>query len=418
MRNIIKYRSSVITLFFILLCIILFTKCINNEKENPGTANTKAYSAYAGSSSCAGCHKSIYESHLNTAHFHTSEPATEKSIKGSLDTGKNTFAYNLVEMIAMEKRSTGIYQVAYINGVEKKSERFDITVGSGTKGQSYASWVGDKLVQLPITYFTSANAWSNSPGYPNKIAFNRPVTSRCLECHATYAEKISKPEQEPEQFDKRRMILGVDCERCHGPAAEHVKYQTENPQEKKAKFIINPSSFTRQQNLDLCALCHGGRLQKSQPSFQFKPGDKLPDYFTIDTAGRDVNSIDVHGNQFGLMAASKCFRMSSTLTCNTCHDTHKNEKGNDSLFARRCTSCHNDDHKDGVTCKMAATLSKEAISNRCTACHMPEQPSMAIAVLLQGKTTPAAALMHTHHIKIYPEETKNVIALIKQKAVH
>jgi len=415
MRNIFKYRSFIITLFFILSCIFFFTKCINNEKDKKGTAAAAAYSAYAGAASCINCHKAIVETHKNTAHFHTSEIASEQNIKGSFDTGKNTFTYDPIQMIAMERRTNGMFQVAYVNGIEKRNERFDITVGSGTKGQSYASWVGNKLVQLPITYFTSAAQWSNSPGYPNKIAFNRPITSRCLECHATYAEKTSVPEKEPEEFDKNRLILGVDCERCHGPAAEHVKYQTGNPNEKKAKFIVNPASFTRQQSLDMCALCHGGRLQKTKPSFQFQAGDRLPDYFAIDTAGRDVNSIDVHGNQFGLLAASKCFRMSATLTCNTCHDSHKNEKGKDSLFSQRCMSCHNDNHKDVVTCKMTQSLGKDVISTHCTACHMPEQPSMAIAVLLQGKTTPAAALMHTHLIKIYPDETKRIIALLKEK---
>ncbi|WP_460552759.1 multiheme c-type cytochrome [Ferruginibacter profundus] len=418
MKGILKYRSSLITLLFIVSCMLLFTKCINNEKDKSATATVTAYSDYAGSASCASCHKAIAASHVNTAHFHTSEPAAATNIKGSFDTGKNTFAYNTMEMIAMEKADSGLYQVAYINGVGKKRERFDITIGSGTKGQSYASWVGNKLVQLPITYFTSAGEWSNSPGYPNKIAFNRPVTSRCLECHATYAEKISAPGKEPEEFDQRRIVLGVDCERCHGPAAQHVKYQTQNPNDKTAKFIINPASFSRQQNLDMCALCHGGRLQKTKPSFQFKAGDKLPDFFAIDTTGRDINSIDVHGNQFGLLAASKCFKMSSTLTCNTCHDPHKNEKGNDSLFSQRCMNCHNDSHKDAVICKMTNQLGSKTISTRCTACHMPEQPSMAIAVLLQGKTTPAAALMHTHLVKNYPEETQKILALLKEKSTH
>jgi Cytochrome c554 and c-prime len=415
MKGILKYRSSLITVLFIVSCMLLFSKCINNEKDKSATATVTAYSDYAGSASCASCHKAISDTHNNTAHFHTSEIAAEKNIKGSFNNGKNTFAYNDIEMIAMEKADSGMYQVAYINGVEKKRERFDITIGSGTKGQSYASWVGDKLVQLPITYFTSAAAWSNSPGYPNKIAFNRPVTSRCLECHTTYAEKISPPEKEPEAFDKRRIVLGVDCEKCHGPAAEHVKFQTQNPNEKTARFIINPAAFSRQQSLDMCALCHGGRLQKSKPSFQFKAGDKLQDYFAIDTVGRDINSIDVHGNQFGLLAASKCFKMSTTLTCNTCHDPHKNEKGNSQVFAERCNTCHNDKHKDALLCKMTSTLSKDDLTGNCVNCHMPEQPSMAIAVLLQGKNTPAAAQMHTHLITNYPEETQRILTFIKAR---
>ena len=398
--------------------MFFFTTCINNQRDKASDTTTTNFKAFAGSASCVSCHKAVYDTHINTAHFHTSEAATAKSIKGSFDSLKNLFVYNNGGIVKMLKRADSFYQVAFINGIEKKTQRFDMVIGSGTKGQSYASWSSNKLFQLPITYFTSADHWSNSPGYPNKIAFNRPITSRCLECHATFAEKISAPEKEPEEFDKSRLILGVDCERCHGPAAKHVEFQTQNPKETKAKFITNLAAFTRQQSLDMCALCHGGRLQKTKPSFEFTTGDKLPDYFLIDTIGRDVNSIDVHGNQFGMLAGSKCFKMSNTLTCNTCHNPHENEKGKATTFAERCTTCHNEKNSSNVVCKITSNLDKEALSKNCVNCHMPEQPSMAISVLLQGEIFPTPALMHTHLIKNYPDETKKILAFIKDKSKH
>lgn len=395
-----------------MLSVFFLNECINKEK-NKSDAGSK-YSEYAGSASCIKCHKNIYDSHIKTAHFQTSSLASQESIRGSFKEGENKFVFTNDRVVSMEKRADSFYQVAYINGIEKKSQRFDIVIGSGTKGQSYASWVGNKLVQMPITYFTSANQWCNSPGYPDRIAFNRPITSRCLECHTTYVEKTSDEGVEPESFDKNKMLLGVDCEKCHGPAAKHVEFQTQNPDEKKGKFIINPAAFSRQQILDLCALCHGGRLEKIKPSFEFTAGDKLTDYFRIDTVGRSVDAIDVHGNQFGLLQASKCFQMSTTLTCITCHNSHENEKGNVALFSQRCLSCHNNSHDVGMTCKMTATLGA-VINQNCTRCHMPEQPSMAIAVLLQGNPFPVPATMHTHLIKIYPEETKKVIAFLKKE---
>ncbi len=415
MRNLVKYRSLTITFTSILLCTLFFTRCINSGTEKQLSSKAPAFNQFAGSASCANCHKNIYSTHINTAHFHTSEIASAKNIMGSFDTGKNTFVFNNGATVAMEKRPSGFFQVAYINGAETKSQRFDITIGSGTKGQSYATWAGQMLLQLPITYFTSADQWCNSPGYPNKVAFNRPITSRCLECHATFATTIPGNGKEPEKFDSKQMIWGVDCEKCHGPAAQHVAYQTENPNEKKGKFIINPASFTRQQSLDLCALCHGGRLQKSRPSFQFTAGDKLADYFLIDSTAKDVNGIDVHGNQSGLLTASRCFLKSNTLTCVTCHNTHENEKGKTALFSQRCTGCHNNKHADALNCKMTASIGS-GIENFCTACHMPQQPSMAIAVLLPGKGLPTPATMHTHLIKVYPEETQKILAYIKQSA--
>jgi hypothetical protein len=89
----------------------------------------------------------------------------------------------------MQKRDSGFYQVAYFKGEEKKAMRFDMVIGSGVMGQSFLTWRNNKLYQLPITYFTAADQWSNSPGFPNeKVMIDRPATARCLECHISYAE--------------------------------------------------------------------------------------------------------------------------------------------------------------------------------------------------------------------------------------
>src|SRR5205823_3501452 len=135
-----------------------------------------------------------------------------------------------------------------------------------------------------------------------------------------------------------------------GPAAKHVEYQTLHPKEIKAKYIINPAMLSRQQNLDLCAMCHGGRLHKTKPSFEFIAGNKLSDYFVPDSSGPATKGIDVHGNQYGLLSESKCFRVSATLTCITCHNPHENERGKVALFSQRCMTCHNKEH--GTFCKI------------------------------------------------------------------
>lgn len=413
MRYIIKYRSAAVTLLVILCCVFFFCTCISNEKEKTNAlTSTSNFNDFAGSASCMNCHKNIYDSHINTAHFHTSEIASEKSIRGSFAPGQNSFTYTTGGVVRMEKGKDSLYQVAYIRGAERLRQHFDIVTGSGTKGQTYLNWSGENLYQLPVSYFTSATAWCNSPGMPNKIVFFRPITSRCLECHTTYAEKTSVENAEPETFDRSRMILGVDCEKCHGPAAKHVAFQTQNPTVTTARFIINPAKFNRQQSLDLCALCHGGRLQKTKPSFSFTAGNMLADYFLRDTTTRDANNIDVHGNQYGLLAASKCFRQSNTLTCISCHNTHENEQGKTELFSQRCMNCHNSKQHDAVLCKMTAVLGDDQLKRNCTKCHMPQLPSRAIAVLLQGNDTLTPATMHTHLIKNYPEETKKVLAFL------
>lgn len=216
--------------------------------------------------------------------------------------------------------------------------------------------------------------------------------------------------KEPGSFDPKQIIYGVDCERCHGPAAEHVRFQTGHPADTVGNFIINPATFTRQQKLDLCALCHGGRLQKTQPTFSFTAGDTLSRYFIVDTTAPNPDKIDVHGNQYGLLRASKCFRMSETLTCNTCHNMHETERGKTVLFSQRCQTCHSPAH--GPVCKLTKTVGS-VITKNCIDCHMPLKPSRAIAVFLAGATEPKAALIRSHFISIYPEETQRIIAALK-----
>lgn len=417
MKKIVRYeRHSAIVLLIIVACIFALTECINNDSHEvvnrnatDSIANIDYFEQYVGSEKCAGCHKNIYEDNAHTAHNRTTRPAFEKYIKGSFDSGKNVFDYGNGVIVRMEKRDSGLYQVLYYNGIEEKTLRLDIVIGSGAKGQSFISWNHNRPTQLPITYFTAAGQWANSPGFPTRVLIHRPITSRCLECHSTYAYKISAADRSPEEFDSKKIIYGIGCEKCHGPGAKHVAFQTQNPKETTGQFIINPARQSRVQNLELCALCHGGRMQKTKPSFTFTAGDKLSDYFRFDTVSNTSVSngyIDVHGNQYGMLKASKCFRMSA-LTCISCHDPHKNERGNIALFSQRCISCHKEVHEHFTKVNNTPVAS---ISKNCIDCHMPDQPSKAITLLLPGHELPTAALIHTHFITVYPLETKKLMA--------
>ncbi len=385
----------------IALGIFLLARCVDKGNHSTEAANPPEFTAFAGTASCAGCHKDAYGQHMHSAHFLTSGIASEKNIKGNFESGRNSFVFSNGTVIVMEKGGDGkYYQVAYVNGVEKKRRRFDIVIGSAAKGQSYLSWTNNKLAQLPITYFTANDQWCNSPGYPYQPVFNRPITSRCMECHTTFSQVIATPDSKWESFDTSKMIYGVSCEKCHGPAAAHVAFQTKHPEVKEARFIINPVKFTRQQSLDLCALCHGGRLQKTKPSFSFMAGDSLARYFTWDTSMvQNLSGIDVHGNQYGLLKQSRCFTMSNTLTCNTCHDAHANERGKTAVFSQRCISCHTTVHDNFSKINHRPVT---GIRQDCISCHMPKQTSRSIAVLLEGASTPTAIVMHTHFIQKNP----------------
>jgi nitrate/TMAO reductase-like tetraheme cytochrome c subunit len=388
--------------------IFILARCVSAEKNDKPAEETITFESYTTPEKCISCHKEIYDSHLKTAHYLTGQPAEEKFIKGSFEKGKNDYSYSPLILLSMQKRDSGFYQVAYFKGEEKKAMRFDMVIGSGVMGQSFLTWRNNKLYQLPITYFTAADQWSNSPGFPNeKVMIDRPATARCLECHISYAEGSSGSPLEPLEFDRNKIIYGVDCQKCHGPAAKHVEYQTQHPDEKTAKFIVNPSKLSRWQQVDICALCHGGNIQKIKPSFEFAGKEFLRIlYYRYCNYALNSASVDVHGNQVGLLKASKCFRMSLSMTCSTCHNTHENEREKIELFSQRCMSCHNTADEKFKT----ATHSQiSSIEKNCIDCHMPAQPSKSIAVFLQGEETPKASLLRSHFIGIYSDEIKKFL---------
>jgi hypothetical protein len=310
----------------------------------------------------------------------------------------------------MENSDSGLYQVEYQNGKEVLARKFDITIGSGMRGQTYLSWNADILTQLPVSYLTSANSWANSPGDKDQVYFDRPVNSRCLECHATYAKVLPfRFMNGPEEFDRHNVILTISCEKCHGPGAKHVNWQTENPEARVAKYIINPSQFSRQQSLDMCAVCHGGQIKSTKPTFSYVPGKKLTGYFKIGSP--NDTSIDVHGNQLGLLKQSKCFRMTSTLTCLSCHNPHSDERNNLALFSAKCMRCHRVNL--GTFCSVK-NVTNNILRQNCIDCHMPKQVSKSIVLQVEDKQKPTAQLLRTHFIKVYGGATKKFFSQMAQ----
>jgi Cytochrome c554 and c-prime len=405
-------RKKVFFLMLIVGSVFFLSQCVETDKDHDPRGKV-----YAGSASCLTCHRAIAESYTHTAHFHSASPASLSTIGGRFSKDSNTFTVNDSMKVVMEVRDAVPYQVLYVHGKQKRAERFDIVFGSA-KGQSYLYWKGDLIFQLPISYFTSLHSWTGSPGFPvDQVIFDRPIYQRCFECHSSYikeaTDQVSGREQ-AEALDKNTAIYNIDCERCHGPAASHVNFHTENPGLKEGRYIVSYKSLSREQKMDMCAVCHSGNKNFMLGStFGFRPGDTLA-RFMLPRMGNTPNAgqPDVHGNQIRLLASSRCF-MGSTMDCSTCHDTHANDRGNFAQYAQHCQSCHAEggDH----FCKMADSSNIAFLRNNCSKCHMPEQRSNIIIVKTSTGGVNTAISMINHRIAVYPEEAKKIIAEMKQE---
>ncbi|HXB09916.1 MAG TPA: hypothetical protein VNW04_22485 [Puia sp.] len=354
--------------------------------------------AFASGSSCISCHKDIANSYFHTAHALTSRAADSSSIRGSFEAPGNLFSYGAHGMVRLEKRDSGFYQLAF-RGDRTEAHRFDIVIGSGRKAQTYLYWEKDRIYQLPVSYFVTAKTWANSPDFPtDSIWFGRSIATECFECHSSFVQHKQPGNNNAfhpvEFFGRSSLIYGIDCQRCHGPAAQHVDWHTRHPEEKQPRFMVRFDTLKRQQRLDACAVCHSGIHPEQLSLFRFRPGHRLANYYFAEpTRYYDTSTMDVHGNQYQLLLTSKCFQ-NSTLDCITCHNPHRTERDSLTVFTQRCQSCHN-------PLPPHPGMDPALLLAKCIDCHMPARPSKVITLQTAAGQKPIADLIRTHRIAIY-----------------
>ena len=345
---------------------------------------------YVGDDACGPCHREKIDTYHRTAHYLTSQIPDKNSILGKFTPNKNTATTSNPELLfRMEEKPDGWFQTA-MQGIApyttERSERFGLVVGSGGKGQTYLFWKGDRLFQLPISYWTGLG-WVNSPGYRDGTAnFDRPIIPRCLECHTTYFEAVPPP---PNRYRKTGFLVGITCEECHGPGREHVHREGSEHSITSYAAILPPAKVSRDRQMDLCAWCHAGPGVTLAPAFSYLPGEPLDKYLELPKADPNAE-IDVHGSQVELLEKSRCFQ-SSTMTCLTCHDVHTVQHD---LFAfsQRCLGCHKPETS------MFPKLGHQLGSN-CIGCHMPMQETSLIVFDWNGRK--ARPQVRSHWIRVY-----------------
>jgi hypothetical protein len=380
------------------LSILLLAASQITSPEPPSASPNSQFqpTAFAGDAACASCHQKEAAAWLTNPHHLDSAPAGAKTILGTFTPGKNVVRSGIPDVIfKMVASSDGFLQtVVDLNnpdGLRGLAQRFDVVIGSGRRGQTYLYWQGDQLFELPISYWSYTREWINSPDYsPEEVDFSRPIVPRCLECHATFF----RARQDPNHYDRSSLVLGIGCEKCHGPGAEHAERERSGRPPAAGSpevAIVNPARLPHGRQMDLCSLCHAGLGKPLQPALSYQPGEVLASYLAI-TAPPPGEPIDVHGNQVSALERSKCYS-SGRLTCSTCHNVHEREEDADS-YSAHCLECHK-----VAACPRFQRMG-EAIRTRCVECHMPEGKSASLHSSTEGRFLQAE--LRNHLIAIYP----------------
>lgn len=318
-------------------------------------AQTTAGSAAA---TCAKCHPKQVSGYQRTGMANSLFRPQKQQPSGR-------FAHVLSDTrFRIDSTPKGMRQRIERNGLEAA---YDIAyvIGSGNHAFGYLTQVGGGyLFQSPVSYYSKRAIWDMAPGYERdrEPDFTRPVTIECLLCHSGKPQPIlgTLNRYQPEPFGE----MAISCDRCHGPADEHLaRPSREN--------IVHPGKLPIRARDSVCEQCHlGGEARIPHPGrriAEFRPGQNLEDVFSVyvfaDGAGGGAGlKVVSHVEQ---LALSVCARQSSgKMWCGTCHDPHDKPTQTAPYYRAKCLGCH--------TAPLAKSHPAPATAD-CVGCHMPRR---------------------------------------------
>jgi predicted CXXCH cytochrome family protein len=374
---------------------------------------TLAQTGYVGSRACQRCHPRHYESFHRTYHRTMTQDANQASVLGHFDGTRLDY---MGTRALMQRGARGEYLISFSSagGSQRWRAQVERCVGSH-RYQQYLAREGSLYIRLPIAWdvaagrFIHMNAAFLTPdpqpdaagGSVERVDYDRHVTrwnDNCVFCHNVHPNPGL--DARSGEFSTQVAELGVACEACHGPAAEHVAANASpvrryalHATQRADPTIRNPARMSAARSAQVCGRCHGQRITRDIARFYragdpFVPGDDLAQYSK--PLARDTSQ----NGQTGLFAPrfwsdgtprltayeyqgylqSPCAK-SPEFSCESCHAMHAGDPSGqlrpDRLADAACTSCH----EQFATPLTAAAHSQHPSDGdsgvRCIHCHMP-----------------------------------------------
>jgi tetratricopeptide (TPR) repeat protein len=360
---------------------------------------------YVGPQVCAECHATRVAQFLKTNHFRACREPCDGAMPAGFAPGKGTFAARESGLRFEMTQSGGDFLHTAVQatsaGEKHAATRIAWVYGAGDADDVYFGWHGDKLYELPVSWLHPQQQWGIAPRYrySTENDFSRDATPRCVECHNTWVGHVAGTLNE---YRREGAILGVTCERCHGPGSDHVAFHRAHPGAKTGEHIVHPGRLSRDGLMDLCAQCHSNAIKYRGPAFSYRPGQPLEASFkSLATKHPEDDHV---ANQTQYLRQSKCFQTSDTLTCTTCHNPHR-PKGPTAAAAVEpaCLQCHKP-----AQCGAQARL-PEAVRENCIGCHMPRGIKINVHFHTKDDTYVAPILRSQHRIAVYPAAEQAVL---------
>ena len=368
------------------LCAALYTGA---QSQPDGTGNKT--SEYAAPSTCAGCHRGIWETYRLTGMGRSfSGPTIENTLANW--TGSYYHAPS-DSYFTMLRRGGRFFQRRHQLGPDGRETNvmekpIDFILGSGNHARTFLHRSPrNTLIELPLGWYADKGGhWAMNPGYdrPDHEGFRRKVSYDCMFCHNGYPkipEGHEQPFAEPVYLDP--LPGGIDCQRCHGPGRKHNELAGSGKATPDAirEAIVNPARLSPERREEICIQCHlettsfplPNSLQRyDRGPFDFRPGQPLSNnWLFFDHApgsGREDKFEIV--NAVYRIRRSRCFLQSKgAMECTTCHNPHDIPRGERAVmhYDAACRKCH------GEELARAVAAGKHTRATGCADCHMPKR---------------------------------------------
>jgi predicted CXXCH cytochrome family protein len=262
-----------------------------------------------------------------------------------------------------------------------------------------AYWVdnehGNQQFSLPFTFLYEQQRWVPRRSVflmdPSQTNWAQVWNVGCIDCHAT----AGQPRQGAErgQFTSRVAELGIACEACHGPAADHVRLNQDPLRRYRrhlgASFqdaVNNPGRLSSKRASEVCGRCHSVHAPHQQSDWlqngeSFKPGDDLETSLQVLRHPKSSEfrrslfwsdgMIRVSGREYNGLIKSACY-LKGDLSCLSCHSMHESSPTNQLARAMdgnaACLPCHK---TIGDTLTQHTHHSPGSSGSLCYNCHMP-----------------------------------------------
>ncbi|MBJ6763829.1 hypothetical protein JGU66_23905 [Myxococcaceae bacterium JPH2] len=383
----------------LVLGAVLLAWSVRSAARDARTPVALAPVAYVGSDACRACHPVHEESWRRTFHRTMTQEATADSVLGDF----SGVSLSVEGVTSRFLREGGRFLVETRDGEGRMRQQVVARTVGSRRVQQFLVREGDRYIRLPVAWDIEARRWFHlSAGFldPDGLDFNAHRSlwdGNCIFCHNVKAQPGY--DWARARFDSHVAELGIACEACHGPGAEHVARNTSPVRRYYLHYsgaadlsILNPDRLDALPRVQVCGHCHGQRTPEPLERIReflsngdpYTAGEDLARYTAPLQRDSHLSGVDVSlrfwrdgtprltAYEYQGLLLSKDFQRGG-LTCTHCHAMHAGDPRGmlepEMRGPEACRSCHAD------IVARAAEHSRHregSPGTDCYACHMPK----------------------------------------------